>query len=57
METPYRAMNTILLTKDDILKRLDFSNEIIEKGISGSQIMFIYACRIVLHSKAKPKII
>ena len=46
---PYRALNTVLLTKDHILQRLNFSNEIIEKGISGSQIMFTDECRIILH--------
>ena len=54
---PYRALNTVLLTKDHILLRLDFfSNEIIEKGMNGSQIMFTDECRIILHSKANPKI-
>ena len=53
---PYRAMNSILLTKDHILQRLAFSNEIIENGIDGSQIMFTDECRIVLYSKANPKI-
>ena len=53
---PYRAVNIILLTKDHILHKLDFSNEIIEKGIGGSQIMFTDECRIILHSKANPKI-
>ena len=49
-------MNSILLTKDHILQRLAFSNEIIENGIDGSQIMFTDECRIVLYSKANPKI-
>ena len=49
-------MNSILLTKEHILQRLAFSNEIIENGIDGSQIMFTDECRIVLYSKANPKI-
>ena len=53
---PYRATNTILLTKDHVLQRLAFANEIIENGIKGSQIMFTDECRIVLYSKANPKI-
>ena len=53
---PYRAMNSILLTKDHILQRLAFCNEIIENGIDGSQIMFTDECRRVLYSKANPKI-
>ena len=53
---PYKAINSILLTKEHILQRLTFSNEIIEKGIDFSQIMFTDECRIVLYSKANPKI-
>ena len=37
---PCRAMNSILLTKDHILPRYTFANEIIEKDIKASEIMF-----------------
>ena len=52
----YRAMNSILLTKDHILQRHTFANEIIEKDIKASEIMFTDECRIVLFTKANPKI-
>ena len=38
---PYRATNTILLIKENVLQRLAFAIEIIENGIKGSQIISI----------------
>ena len=49
-------MNSILLTKDHILQRHTFANEIIEKDIKASEIMFTDECLIVLFTKANPKI-
>ena len=54
---PYRAMNSILLTKEHILQRHTFAKEIIESDIKASQIMFTDECRIVLYIKQIQKLI
>ena len=48
---PYRGVNAVLLTEDHIKQRLAFSNEIIEKEIKSSDIMFTDECRVVLFPK------
>ena len=47
----YKGINSVLLTEDHIAQRLDFSNEIIDKKIKSSDIMFTDECRVVLYPK------
>ena len=47
-ERPYCGINAVLLTKDHILQRLNFSNEIIEKKIQSYELIFIAECHVVL---------
>ena len=49
-------INSVLLTEDHIAQRLDFSNEIIDKKIKSSDIMFTDECRVVLYPKVNPQI-
>ena len=53
---PYRGINSVLLTKDHLLQRLAFSNEIIEKNIKSSEIIFTDEFRVVLYPRINPKI-
>ena len=53
---PYKGVNSILLTEDHIKQRLAFSNEIIDKEIKSSDIMFTDECRVVLYPKVNQKI-
>ena len=54
--SPYRGINSILLTDDHISQRLEFSKQIIENNIKSSDILFTDECRIVLFPKVNPKI-
>ena len=49
-------MNLILLTKEHIFQKHTFTKKITETEIKASQIMFTDECRIVLYTKANPKI-
>ena len=53
---PYRGINSILLKEDHIKQRLAFVEEIMEKKINSSNIMFTDECRIILFPKVNPKI-
>ena len=53
---PYRGINTVLLTKDHILQRLNFANEIIEKKIQSYELIFTDESRVVLYPRINPKI-
>ena len=53
---PYKGVNSILLTEDHLKQILAFSNEIIEKKIKSSDIMFTDECRVVLYPKVNPQI-
>ena len=53
---PYKGVNSVLLTEDHIKQRLAFSNEIIDKEIKSSDIMFTDECRVVLFPKVNPQI-
>ena len=53
---PYKGVNSVLLTEDHIKQRLAFSNEIIDKEIKSSDIMFTEEFRVVLFPKVSPQI-
>ena len=46
---PYQGINSVLLTEDHIAQRLEFANEILEKKITSSEIIFTDECRVVLY--------
>ena len=53
---PYRGITSILLTEDHIKQRLAFAEDILEKKIDSSMIMFTDECRVILFPKINPKI-
>ena len=53
---PYRGINSILLTEEHIIQRLNFANEILEKKIYSKEIVFTDECRVVLYPRINPKI-
>ena len=45
-----------LLTEDHVAQRLGFANEILEKKIKSSAVMFTDECRVVLFPKVNSQI-